>query len=333
MSLGRILVSGGNGFIGKRLLESLRNDGETATAMVRRRDLPAPLPDDIGSRHGDLLVADTLARACDGMDTVFHCAGYAHAFAAGDRESTDLHHAVNHQGTVNLLEAAVAAGVKRFIFLSSVKAMGHPGENCVDESWPVEPETPYGQAKRAAEQAVMAATRRHPLHAVNLRLAMVYGAGSRGNLERMVRGVRAGWFPPLPDTGARRSLVHVADAVKAIKKAATDSAAAGETYIVADSRAYSGGEIYAAVRHALGMPASRWRCPAAVLHGAGRAGDVMQRLLARRLPLNSEIVDRLLAGECYSPARIEKTLGWRAEVSLPQGLSEICRTDAAKEEE
>ncbi|MCZ7655575.1 MAG: NAD-dependent epimerase/dehydratase family protein [Rhodocyclaceae bacterium] len=90
------------------------------------------------------------------------------------------------------------------------------------------------------------------MHVVNLRLAMVYGHGGRGNLERMARGIRAGWFPPLPDSGNRRSLVHVEDVVAAMGMVAQAPAANGRTYIVADPKAYSGREIYDAIRRGLG---------------------------------------------------------------------------------
>ncbi|MFN3595635.1 MAG: NAD-dependent epimerase/dehydratase family protein, partial [Thiobacillaceae bacterium] len=168
-------------------------------ALVRR---PAGR---VGEAVGDLLDPASLARACEGVDTVFHCAGYAHAFASSD---PDAHWRIDFEGTRNLVQAASEAGVRRFVFLSSVKAMAEPNDACVDEDWPGEPATPYGKAKRAAEEAVLDAGAKYGMHVVNLRLAMVYGRGGRGNLERMARAIRAGWFPRLPETGNRRSLVH-----------------------------------------------------------------------------------------------------------------------------
>ena len=91
-----------------------------------------------------------------------------------------------------MLRAAAEAGVRRFVHLSSVKAMAEPGRDCVDEDWPGAPLTDYGRAKRAAEQAVLQAGAQHGMHVVNLRLSMVYGHGGRGNLERMARAVAQG---------------------------------------------------------------------------------------------------------------------------------------------
>lgn len=302
------LITGASGFIGGRLQQQ-------GDRVLMRNNVSIP-----GAVRGDLLDPASLRQACAGVECVFHCAGYAHAFSSSD---PGAHWRINYDGTRSLLEAAGAAGVKRFVFLSSVKAMAEPGEACIDEGWPGEPATPYGKAKRAAEDIVLEAGARYGMHVVNLRLAMVYGKGGRGNLERMARGIRAGWFPPLPETGNRRSLVHVDDVVAAMRLAAEAPAANGRTYIVADARAYSGREIYGAIRAVLGKPTLRWSVPAGVLRAGGMLGDGMGKLLGRSLPLNSEVVSRLLGSACYSPARIERELGWRARVGLVEGVREM----------
>ncbi len=274
-----------------------------------------------GTVAGDLLDPASLHMACEGVETLFHCAGFAHAFASSD---PDAHWRVNFEGTRNLLAAAGEAGVRRFVFLSSVKAMAEPGDACADEDWPGEPVTPYGRAKRAAEELVLEAGAKFGMHVVNLRLAMVYGRGGRGNLERMARGIRAGWFPPLPETGNRRSLVHVDDVVAAMRRVAEAPAANGKTYIVADARAYSGREIYDAIYAAVSpAPTFKWSVPAGLLRAGARVGDGVGALLGRPMPLNSEVVERLLGSAWYSPARIERELGWRAQVGLAEGVREM----------
>jgi len=291
------LVTGATSFIGQRLLRS--NDRALA------RDATAIA----GAVRGDLLDPASLASACAGIETVFHCAGYAHAFSSSD---PNAHWRINFEGTRNLVNAAGEAGVRRFVFLSSVKAMAEPGDECVDEDWPSAPNTPYGKAKRAAENAVLEAGAKYGMHVVNLRLAIVYGRGGRGNMERMAKAVRAGWFPPLPETGNRRSLVHVNDVVEVVRCVAERPEANGRTYIVADPRAYSGREIYDAIRAVLRKPTLHWSVPAGALRAAGRLNGRLE-----------EIVDRLIGSACYSPARIERELGWRAQVGLKEGLWEM----------
>jgi len=297
------LITGATGFIGRRLLQA----GDRALVRVG-----AALP---GAVHGDLLDPTSLVSACAGIETVFHCAGYAHAFSSSD---PDAHWRINFEGTRNLVNAAGEAGVKRFVFLSTVKAMAEPGDECVDEDWPGEPNTPYGKAKRAAEDAVLEAGARYGMHVVNLRLAMVYGRGGRGNLERMARAIQAGWFPSLPETGNRRSLVHVQDVVEVMRLVAARPEANGRTYIIADARAYSGREIQDAIRAVLRKPTLHWSVPAGVLRAAGQMNGRL-----------GEVVGRLIGSACYSPARIERELGWRARVGLEAGLREMLAGKAA----
>jgi nucleoside-diphosphate-sugar epimerase len=274
-------------------------------------------------RVADLADKAALTAACAGVATVFHCAGYAHASAALSGDDAAIHLEVNFEGSRNLVEAAGRAGVKRFVFLSSVKAMAEPGASCADEEWPGEPVTAYGRAKRAAEAEVLAAGKRYGMHVVNLRLAMVYGLGGRGNLERMGRLVQRGLFPPLPETGNHRSLVHVDDVVAAMRLAAADDRANGRTYIVASPEAPSGRELFDALRAALAMPPRSWAVPASALRLAARLGDGLEAIMRRRLPLDSEALERLLGSAWYSPARIEREVGWRAKVLLADGLREM----------
>jgi UDP-glucose 4-epimerase len=314
------LVTGANGFIGRRLI------GPNDRGLLRQA---SSLNNAV---YGDLLDPISLAAACQGCETIFHCAGYAHAFTSSD---PNAHWRINFEGTRNLLWAARNAGAKRFVFLSSVKAMADPGSDCIDESWSGEPNTEYGRAKRAAEDAVLEAGLKYSMHVVNLRLSMVYGRGGRGNLERMARLIRTGWFPPLPETGNRRSLVHVDDVVTAIRLAADTPMANGKTYVVAHSRAYSGREIYNAIRTCLyeGTTSSvrerSWQVPASLLRTGGLLGDILETMLRRSLPLNSEVVSRLLDSACYCPAKIERELGWRAQRSFHDGLREMLSNEAS----
>lgn len=312
-----ILVTGSGGFVGSRVAQRLSAEGRSTRRLVR---CATGAGDEV---VGDVLDPRTLRLACQGVGTVFHCAGYAHAFSSLGDEDSRRHWQINFEGTRNLLEAAGGEGVGRFVFLSSVKAMAEPGDSCANEDCLGEPETAYGRSKLAAEETVIDAGRRYGMHVVNLRLAMVYGSGGRGNLERMGRLVRKGVFPPLPETGNRRSLVHVDDVVAAMRLVAADDRANGQTYIVASHEAPSGRQLFDALRAAQGLQPWGWAVPEGLFRLAGWAGDVIERLAGRRMPLDSEAVSRLLDSACYSPARIERELGWRARVLLAEGLREM----------
>ena len=312
-----ILITGASGFIGGRMLRALRSEG-VVFRTIRRTPIECE-----GTFIADLADKASLVRACSGVSCVFHCAGYAHAFASFSDTDEGLHWKVNFEGTQNLLAAAVQAGVRSFVNLSSVKAMVEPGEMCADEELPGEPETAYGKSKRAAEEVALSIGKQSGMHVVNLRLAMVYGAGGRGNLERMARLVRQGLFPPLPETGNHRSLVHVDDVVSAMRLVAHDPRANGRNYIIAGPEAPSGRQLFDALRRAYGMRPCGWSLPVSLLRGAAIGGDLLESIARRRMPFDSEVLDRLLGSAWYSPARIEQELGWCARISLSEGLLEL----------
>lgn len=312
-----ILITGASGFIGGRLLRTLRAEGVACRTLGRTRI------EHEGFVAADLSDKASLLRACAGVRSVFHCAGYAHAFSSLSGEDDALHWNVNFKGTRNLVEAAARTGVRYFVNLSSVKAMADPGEVYADEEFSGEPDTAYGRSKRAAEGVVLSVAQDSGMHAVNLRLSMVYGAGGRGNLERMARLVRRGLFPPLPETGNHRSLVHVDDVVAVMRLVAGDVRADGRTYIVASPEAPSGRALFNALRETFGMPACRWSVPVPILRAAAVGGNLLEGLLGRQMPFDREVLARLLGSAWYSPVRIEQELGWRAGVRLPEGLAEL----------
>ena len=136
------LISGATGFIGQRLFHALQADGLQCRRLVRKQ-LPGA-----DSHTADLADKTALTAACSGIEKVFHCAGYAHAFSSDSGNDLEKQWQVNFEGTRNLVEAAGQAGVRRFLFLSSVKAMARPGNVCIDEDFSGEPETAYAVLAR-----------------------------------------------------------------------------------------------------------------------------------------------------------------------------------------
>lgn len=318
-----VLVTGATGFIGSRLIGALQGQEARIRALIRPGR--AMLPDwrTVEAATGDLADPVSLGRACAEMETVFHLAGFAHADAGDTPEFAAQHWAVNAEGTFRLLDAATAVGVKQFIFLSSVKAAGDPGPYCVDERWDAPPETPYGRAKRAAEQRVLAVGRATGMQVVNLRPALVYGPGMKGNLLKLIKAARCGWLPSLPDTGSRRSLVCVDDVVQALLLAGVHPAAAGQTYLLTDGQPHSGRELYRLIRRTLGRPDPRWTMPAPVLYGAAGLADGLSWLVGRRDRRFSDALDKLLGWACYDSAKISKELGYCPIWTLEQALPEL----------
>ena len=247
----RIHVTGARGFIGSQLCPVL------STAGHELRTSPT------------------------GCDAVVHLANIAHTAAS----AADLHR-INVEGTVAQARAALAAGVRRFVYLSSIKA--------------VQPDDPYGRAKLAAEQALAGIS---GLEVVILRPPLVYGPGVKANFRALMKAISRGWPLPLAGIENRRSLVYVGNLCHAIMHCLQAAQAAGRTYSVSDGVPVSTPQLCRALGAALGRPARLFSLPPALLELVG--GD-----RARRLTRSLEVDDSAIRSE----------LGWRPPFTFEQGL-------------
>ena len=311
-----VLVTGASGFIGQALCRRLGAADHRVRALLRR-ELDGPWDEVAQCRIGTDPVP---VAAHSAVDTVFHLAGVAHSRGAPE----ELYRQVNLDGTRMLLEAAVEAGVRRFVFFSSVKAMADPPpEECIDEGWSAWPEDAYGRSKREAEELVLEAADKAGMHAVVIRPTLVYGPGVKGNLRSIMRLVASGWCPPLPDTRNRRSMVHVDDLCALALLAARDDRANGKVYIAADGHPVSTRALYEGICRALERAVPRWQVPGGLLRLGGRLGDLAEVLLGRPLPVDSAMVSRLLDSACYSGRKAMEELGWKPQHDLLSSLPEM----------
>ncbi len=312
------LVTGATGFIGRVLCAKLKARGAEVRGLARH------------SAEGpwDRMIVADIGRdpfpgnALNGVDAIFHLAGKVHSLSKADGEDSEYMRA-NVDGTRNVLEASSTAKIKRFVFMSSVKAGGEGSDICLDEAMDDNPETPYGRTKLEAERLVFKHARRHKMHAVVLRLPLVYGAHDGGNLMRMLGAVAARRFPPLPEFGNQRSMVHVVDVAEAAIIAAERPAASGQTYIVTDGRPYSTRELYALMRVALGRKKPRLSIPIKALHAAARLGDMAGQMRGSRFSFNSDALDKLSSSAWYSSRKIETELGFKPAYDMEKALPEM----------
>jgi len=313
----RVLITGAEGFIGVQLRRELLRRSFFVRSLVRQSTEKSA---DI---WGVDLAADNFPSAvCDGIDIVFHLAGKAHSLAE-NRQDLDEYRKINTEGTRKLLEAAKLAGVKRFVFFSSVKAAGDCELQPMDETATVPADTPYGQSKYEAEQLVLHGG--YVPHPVVIRPCMVYGHTDKGNLPRMIEAVRRGLFPTLPELHNRRSMVHVDDVVAAALLAAEKTEAAGQIYIVSDGQSYSTRQLYDWIRAALGKSPAQWAIPLIVLKILAKIGDAIGRLRGRRFMFDSDALQKLTGSAWYSSAKIERELEFHPQHSLQQSLPGIVR--------
>ena len=254
---------------------------------------------------------------------MFHLAGYAHADDASRRLNDSPHWHITVEGTQALLDQACAAGVKRVVFASTVKAMGEGGEERLDETSAADPEDYYGIAKREAERLILSARRGCGMYVSLLRLPMVYGWDNLGNLPRMIEAIDHGRFPPLPEIHNKRSMVHVDDVVRALLAVVENPIADGQVYIVTDGQVYSSRQIEVLIRRALGKPVPGWFVPEGILRVGAWVGDFVERVLRRHFPLNSSVLRKLLGSAWYSDEKIRRELGYRPHHTLASALPEM----------
>lgn len=310
----RVLVTGASGFIGRSLCAELTRRGCDVLALLRR---PAAGPWS-SVVLAELGAGSMSAASLEGVDTIFHLAGKAHVKARSAAEVRE-YEAVHVHGTRSLLVAAREAGVRRFVLLSSVKAMGEGGEDTRDEDSPCDPQSPYGITKLEAERLVLEEL---PLPCpVVLRPALVYGAGSKGNLDLMIRAVRKGLFPAIAFPPNARSMIHVVDVVRACLLAADRPAACGRTYVLTDGLEYSTNDIVAWIFEALGKRPG-FRLPFPVLQAASHFGDLACKL-GLPAPLTSDALEKLAGSARYSNAKICRELGFAPSRDLRQGIREM----------
>ncbi len=304
-----LLVTGASGFVGRGLMQTLR-----------QREIPFRAT----SRHGgDGLVAvgDINGRtdwsaALAGIDTVVHLAAVNQNVVEGSTAVLAEYRSVNVDGTLNLARQAAAAGVKRFIFVSSIKVNGEAtakGKPFRNTDAPA-PETDYGRTKFAAEQGLQELSDGTEMDVVTIRSPLVYGPGMRGSFLALVRLAQRSLPLPFASIDNRRSMVYLENLTDLIVTAASHPDAAGGTFMVADSRSPSTPELIRLIASATGSSTLLLPFPPALLELAG--GLTGKRELVNRLTRSLEV----------DIAETSRCLGWTPPFEMREGLSRALGT-------
>ena len=293
-----LLITGATGFVGIKLLKLLETS-DFKICVLSRQQHP-----DYETIVCDLGQKQIPTSAIASVDTVFHLAGFAHDLRDTSKVE-QLYRTINVSATVQLAELAAQKGVQRFVYVSSVKAGGKAiVGRCMTEEDQGEPEGIYGRTKREAELKLLEIGRQSCMHVSIVRPSLVYGPGVKGNLAIMRSGIEKGWFPPLPETGNRKSMIHVDDLVRAIFFVAEDHRADGEIFIATDGLPHSSRKIYETICQQVNKTVPRWSVPKFLFDGVA---SVSSRFRYK--------VEKLFGDECYSSAKLE-SLEFRAERAL-----------------
>jgi UDP-glucose 4-epimerase len=303
-----IALTGATGFIGRHLLRELPRRSYRVQVLLRR---PSELPEGAsGAIIGDLAAPQNMAAALRGVDAVVHSAGLAHAMSG---HPEDDYRVLNTEATVGLARAAERAGVKRFVFLSSIRAQSGPvADTVLTEALPAQPTDPYGRSKLAAEEGLATLS----IDWVALRPVLVYGPGVKGNMAALLRIAQLPVPLPLGGLSARRSLLSVDNLAAAVDTVLRAPGRLRRPLIVADEQALTVAEMVAALRAGLGRRPGLVPVPAGLLGWAARAAG------------REEAFERLAGGLVASPAAL-LSLGWRPPVATPEGLRGLAQSSAS----
>lgn len=305
----RVLITGANGFAGRAICRRLLAQDWQVRGSVRSAD--SAVPAEIEKIVTGDIGADTDWRAAlAGVDAVVHCAARVHVLRETADDPIAAFRRVNVAGSRRLAEQAVAAGVRRFVFLSSIGA-------AVAAAAPARA-TPYQRSKLEAETALREATAGSATLLVMLRPPLVYGPGAPGNFARLLRLIRAGRPLPLGCVANRRSQLYVGNLADAVASALRAAAAPAGPLALADAEAVSTAELARRIGRACGRPARLLPVPVFLLHLAGT--------LAGR----GAMVDSLTGDLTIDNAAIRQALAWSPPYTLDQGLAETCAGEAVR---
>ncbi len=304
----RVLVTGAGGFIGRALARELFAAGFDVRGLVRRET-------DLGAGIETRLVADATEAAehhgaLEDVDAVVHLAARVHRTEETGDKFLDRYVEDNAQATRRLALAAARAGVARLIFVSSVKVYGDDGGRPCAEDDPTRPTDAYGISKLHAEQGLAEVRAETGLATVVLRPPLIYGPRVKANFRTLLR--LADTPLPLPlggIEGNRRSYLFLGNLLSAVRKALTEPAAAGRTYLVRDGEDVSTTALITRLRAALGRPRRLVRVPVSVISAAAST-------IAR-----GAIVEPLTGSRRIDDSRIRRELDWRPNYTLDQGLA------------
>ncbi|AUT60256.1 NAD-dependent epimerase/dehydratase family protein [Paraburkholderia terrae] len=306
----QIAVSGANGFVGRALCRVLLDAGHGVTALVRR-------PSSVAKGVSELVIPDdhfaSIARgnpAIGPIDAFVHLAARVHVMQDGAADPLAEYRAVNVKGTLDAASAAFQAGARRFVFVSSVKALGEgePGRPWREDDEPA-PTDPYGISKFEAEQALLAFGQKHGMEVAVVRPPLVYGPGVRANFLGLMRAIARGVPLPIGSVDARRSMVYVDNLADALRALATASRPVHGVYHATDDDDLTVAGMARAIGVALGRPARLIPVPVGLLRGLGSVtGKVAQ-------------VDRLTSPLRMSAVRLHEELGWTPPWTVAQGLA------------
>ncbi|CUS36116.1 UDP-glucose 4-epimerase [Candidatus Nitrospira nitrificans] len=244
-----------------------------------------------------------------GVEVIVHLAARVHVMADTSADPLHAFRKVNVVWTERLARAATAEGIRRFVYMSSIKVNGEQSRVPFTERDPPNPQDPYGLSKWEAEQALATVSSQTGLETVVIRSPLVYGPGVGGNFLQLLQVLGKGIPLPLAGVENRRSLIYRENLVDALSRCVHHQAARGQTYLVSDGEDLSTPELLRRLGKALSVSVCLWPLPLSMLDGIGQ-------LVGKQV-----VVDRLLRSLPVDSSKIRKELDWHPPFSVDQGFA------------
>ena len=304
----KLLITGATGFIGRRLCQAADDKGLRVRMALRRDDGQG------GVVVGDLGSDTDWSSALEGVDAIVHLAARVHVMDEEAEDPLAEFRKVNVDGTLNLARQAAEAGVKQFVFISSIGVNGNQSVRQFTADDPPNPVEPYAVSKLEAEEGLRQVEKETGLEVAVIRPTLVYGPNAPGNFGRLVRLVQKGFPLPLGLVNNKRSLVALDNLVDLILTCVHHPAAAGETFLVSDGEDLSTPELIRKIARAMGKKPRFVPVPLAMLRLGGR---IMGK---------SAEVERLVGSLQVDIGHTCETLGWKPVVSADEAIEKIGRS-------
>jgi nucleoside-diphosphate-sugar epimerase len=304
------LVTGATGFVGRALSASLAQQGNYVRLAVRQTgENAAPPHQGTVCGVGNIGAETDWDEALDGIETVFHLAARVHIMHERADNGVVLFRETNLAGTERLAHAAAIAGVRRFIYLSSIKVNGeHTVGHPFSESDTPAPQDPYAISKWEAEQSLWRIAEQSGMEVVIIRPPLIYGPGVKANFLRLLGWLHRGIPLPLASVNNQRSLIFLDNLVDALISCASHANAANQTFLVSDGQDVSSPEMIRMLAAAMGKSDRLWPVPLRALRALGwLTGRITE-------------VDRLVESLQIDSSKIRRELGWMPPFSMEEGF-------------
>jgi len=313
----KILVTGATGFVGRKLIPRILEEGHEVVALVRSTSNVEGLSKDIEIREADLLDISSLEPIVQDIDVVIHLAAYFDFYPS----SVDLLYKVNVEGTKNLMSACVGTKVERFIYCSSTEVIGAVRFPPGNEDTELNPSFDYSKSKVLAEQIVREISKDTKLDHIILRPTGIMGEGDLYTAFEAIEAVNDGTIPVIPGDGEKGLMyTHIDDVVEGFIKAITSKSALNTTIILCPDQGMTYNELFEYIAECCGVKPPKRKVPTSIAKlGIGILSPIKNRgkttFLWHMKTVQSMDEDRL-----YDNSRAKRILGWEPKVSMKEGL-------------